>query len=250
MPLLIGTGGALLGAFILLHATSGAGSGAGAHGLDVQAFSVSRFAALALGSLGALDLYSGVLPFASLALVVVGMRRRAAWVSPSLRAVVLMAVVGGSALLLTSSAYLATVPAAASPPVPPDRYTFYVVPLLLVAFAAWIGGGAIREAGTAWVAAGAGALPIVAAFVAVSDSPRGTYNGFAFLPWVGLSGAAPLGLARTASCRLCLGSVFWIGGITIATVPGTLAVSRLIHVHRQSPHARCAPIHGKDAGAN
>src|SRR6266550_194009 len=74
----------------------------------------------------------------------------------------------GSVLLLTSSACLATVPSAASPPVPPDRYTFYGVPLLFVAFAAWIGSGAIREAGTAWVAAGVAALPIIGALVAVT----------------------------------------------------------------------------------
>jgi hypothetical protein len=204
-PLLIGLGGILVCALVLLHGTSGGAAGAGAHGFDAQAFSVSRFGALVIGSLGAVDLYSGVLPFAAFVLVVVGMCRSAAWVSSGVRTVALMAVAGGSALLLTSSAYLATVPAAASPPVPPDRYTFYVVPLLFVVFAAWIGAGAIREAGTAWVAAGAGALPIIAAFVAVSDSPRGTYNGFAFLPWVGLSGVSPvLWLVVLAGyCGLC-----------------------------------------------
>jgi hypothetical protein len=119
------------------------------------------------------------------------MRRRALWVSSGLRGVVLMAMAVGSALLVTGSAYLATVPAAASPPVPPDRYTFYVVPLLFVAFAAWIGSGAIRDTGTAWVAAGAAALPIIAALVAVTDNPWATVNGLSFLPWIGLSALAP-----------------------------------------------------------
>jgi len=147
---------------------------------------------MAFGSLGAVDLYSGVLPFASLVLIVVGMRRRAQWISPGLRTVALMTVATGSALLLTAGAYLATVPAAFSPPVPPDRYTFYVVPLLFIAFAAWIGGGAVRERGTVWVAAIAAALPVVAAVVAVADDPWGTVNGLAFLPWIGLSGASPV----------------------------------------------------------
>jgi hypothetical protein len=205
MPLLVGTGGLLVFALGLLHASSRGAGGVAAHGLDIHGFSILRFGALTLGSLGALDLYSGVLPFASFVLVAEGMRRRALWVSPGLRAVVLMAGAGGLALLLTGSGYLATVPAVARPAAPPDRYTFYVAPLIVIAFAAWIERGAIREAGTAWIAWGAAAIPVMAAYVGVSTIPHGTVNGLAFLPWTAVRSVSPsLWLpALAAYCALC-----------------------------------------------
>ena len=118
-----------------------------------------------VGSLGAIDLYTGVLPFATVLLVVVGMRRHAAWVSHDLRAIALTTVAGGSALLLSSSAYLASVPVAFRPPIPSDGYTFYPAPLIFIVFAAWLEAGTIREAGTAWIAWTAAALPLLAAIV-------------------------------------------------------------------------------------
>jgi hypothetical protein len=186
-PLLIGTAAILMGALGLMHATSQAAAGAGDHGFDIRGFSILRFGSVLVDSLGAFDLYTGVLPFASLLLVAVSMHRRAPWVSPGLRAVVLMAFAGGSALLLTSSAYLVSVPVAFRPSIPSDRYTFYIAPLLLVAFAAWLEAGAIRESSTAWVAGAAAALPVLAAVgVYIGDGPRLSFSGLAFLPWIGI----------------------------------------------------------------
>jgi hypothetical protein len=207
MPLLVGTGVVLVSALVVVHASSrsGAGAEAGVHGFSSQEFSILRFGALLLSSLGALDLYSGVLPFASLVFVAVAIRRNAHWVSADLRAIILLTIAGATALLITGSAYLATVPAAARPPIPPDRYSFYVVPLLFVVFAAWIESGAIRDAGTAWVAVGAAALPVIAALVGVSHHPHGTANGLAFVPWLVLSqgSRAFLLAALAAYCGLC-----------------------------------------------
>ena len=203
MPLLTGTGLLTVGAVGLLRATSR--TSVGAHGFSIHQFSILHFGALLLGSLGAVDLYAGVLPLASAVLIVIGMRRGALWVSSGVRRVVLVMAVGGSTLLLTGSAYLATVPAANRPPIPTDRYTFYVVPLLFVAFAAWIEGGMIREAGTAWVAAGAAVLPILAALVGVNNDPHGTENGLAFIPWIGVSAGRLVLLLPflAAYCGLC-----------------------------------------------
>jgi hypothetical protein len=206
MPLLAGTGVVLVGALgLLLHESSLSSAGAGAHGFDMHGFSILRFGVLTLGSLGAIDLYAGVLPFASFVLVVAGIRRQTSWVSADLRAIVMIAGTGGLALLLTGSAYLATVPAAARPTAPPDRYTFYVVPLLFVTFAAWLEGGAIRDAGIARIAWGAAALPVAAALVGVSAVPHGTLNGLAFLPWTAVRAVSPvLWLpALAAYCGLC-----------------------------------------------
>jgi hypothetical protein len=188
MPLLVGTGVLFAGAAAAMHAGSRSSSAAGAHGLDIHGFSVVRFGSLLVGSVGGIDLYSGVLPFASFLLIALAILRRAQWVRSDVRGIVLLTAILGGALLVTSSAYLATVPAAARPPIPPDRYTFYIVPLLFVVFAAWIEAGAKREAGLGWVAAAAAALPVLAALVAVAKHPHGTENGFAFLPWIGISG--------------------------------------------------------------
>jgi hypothetical protein len=203
-PLLIGTALILAGTAGLLQATSRAASGAGAHGFALQGFSLLRFGAVLVGSVGAIDLYTGVLPFACFLLVVISMLRHAPWVSPGLRAIVLIAAAGGSALVLTSSAYLVSVPVAFRPPIPSDRYTFYFAPLIFVVFAAWIESGAIREAGTAWVAAIAATLPLIAAIVYIGHHTL-TFSGLAFLPWVGLGVVHPLLLLGplAAYCGLC-----------------------------------------------
>jgi hypothetical protein len=204
-PLLIGTLAMLIGTVGLLHATSRAAAGAGAHGFDIRGFSILRFGAVLIGSLGAIDLYTGVLPFASLLLVVVGMRRRAAWVSHGLSAIALTTVAGGSALLLSSTAYLVSVPAAFRTPIPSDRYTFYLAPLIFILFAAWLEAGVIHEARPAWIAWTAAALPLVAAIVYI-DHHTLTFSGLAFLPWVGLGVVHPLLLLGplAAYCGVCV----------------------------------------------
>jgi hypothetical protein len=188
MPLLAGSGFVLIAVVGVMHMTSASGSRVGAHGFDIHAFSILRFGALLMGSLGAVDLYSGVLPFAAFVLLAVEIRRRAASVRPAVQPIILITTILGTAFLITGSAYLATVPSAARPPIPADRYTFYVVPLLFVAFASWIEAGARRVAGIAWIALATGGLPILGAVVGVAEDPHGTENGLAFLPWIGVSG--------------------------------------------------------------
>jgi hypothetical protein len=185
-PLLVGSGLVLIGIVAVMHASSASDSHVGAHGFDIHDFSILRFGALLLGSVGAIDLYSGVLPFASFVLLAVGIRRGTE-ARPEVQPIILIATILGTAFVITGSAYLATVPRASRPSIPPDRYTFYVVPLLFIAFAAWVEAGAVRERRTAWVALAAGALPILAAAVAVAEDPHGTENGLAFLPWIGAS---------------------------------------------------------------
>jgi hypothetical protein len=186
-PLLAGSGLVLVGVIAVVQANSASGSRVGAHGLDIQGFSILRFGALLLGSLGAIDLYSGVLPFGVFVLFAARLRRSPALANPELRSIILIASILGSALVATGSVYLATVPKASRPPIPPDRYTFYIVPLLFVVFAAWIEGGALRGPGTAWSALVAAGLPVLAALVGVAKDPHGTENGLAFLPWIEVS---------------------------------------------------------------
>src|SRR5204863_6000841 len=102
--------------------------------------------------------------------------------------------------------YLASVPAAARPPIPPDRYVFYVTPLLFVVFAAWIEAGVIRPTGTAPIAWCAGAVVMAAALVGVSEHPHATINGSAFLPWtyLGANHRYVLILPLAAWCALCV----------------------------------------------
>jgi hypothetical protein len=203
-PLLVGTAVVLVGLVGLLHATSRAAAGAGAHGFDVQRLSALRLGAVLIGSLGAIDLYTGVLPFACSLMVGVSVFRGSAWVPSGLRAIVLVTGAGVSALLLASSAYLVSVPSAFRPPIPSDRYTFYLAPLFFVVFAAWMEAGALREAGTAWVVRGAAALPLLAAIVYI-DHHTLTFSGLAFLPWVGVGIVHPLLLLvpLVLYCGLC-----------------------------------------------
>ncbi|HEY8768193.1 MAG TPA: hypothetical protein VIP09_13185 [Dehalococcoidia bacterium] len=182
-PLLLSIGAIVMGAGVLVHFTSSAAAGAGAHGLDLQKFSFARFAASTVGSLGAFDLYTGVVPFACLLYALVSIRRNAQWVSPGLRAVALMAGATTLGLVVSSSAYLGTLPVTARPSLPPDRYLFYVAPLLLVVLGAWIEAGCIREAGMARVAVTAAVLPLLAVIVDLSGVPLATINAIAFLPW-------------------------------------------------------------------
>jgi hypothetical protein len=191
-PLFVGTIILTLGLVVLWRGTSTATAGAGAHGVVTTGFSVVRFSRILVGSIGALDLSSGVLPFGCLLLAALAVRRRAYWVRPGLRRLVLFTAASATALLLVSSAYLASVPAAFRPPIPSDRYTFYVVPLLLAVFAAWLEAGSVRARGAWSTAVVAGAAPLLAALLYLHAHPYGTFSGLAFLPWLALGLLHPL----------------------------------------------------------
>ena len=185
--LLVATGALIVGMFVLLHATSGAAAGAGTHGFNSHHFSVGAFGASLIGSIGATALYTGVIPFVCLFIVARGMLRRAHWVSGELRAVVTTTLAAGAALLLTSSAYIASLSGSDRPPVPVDRYLFYLAPLVFVVCGAWIEAGAIRDRGTARIAIGVAALPLLAALFNVGRGAQGTINAMAFLPWIAIA---------------------------------------------------------------
>jgi hypothetical protein len=199
--LLFGTIVLAFGVLWLLHATSGAASGEGAHGFASSRFSIVRFASTLLGSIGALDLYTGVLPFGCLVLVALAVRKRARWVTPALRTLVLISVTSTTVLLLVGSAYLASVPPGFRPALPSERYTFYVVPLLLVVFAVWLEAGGVQVRGARRAAAVASAAPLVAAALDV-HRPIFTFSALAFAPWVVLHAVQPL-LAAAGLALFC-----------------------------------------------
>ena len=156
------------------------------HGLDIGELTLGRLVSTSFGALGALDLYCGIVPFAVLFIVAVSLRRGSAWtaaVADELRLVVAAAIGLGAALMFVGSVYLASIPSKAAPPVPAERYTFYVVPLILIAFGAWIEHGMPRPRGSMYVAAAAAALPVVVGIVELRSGVAANSNGLAFLPW-------------------------------------------------------------------
>jgi hypothetical protein len=129
-----------------------------------------------------LDLYSGVLPFAAFLILGSFMFTRA---DRRLRIFAVVSVSASFWLLLTTSAFISGVQGYDPHSVAriSDRYTFYVLPLLLIALVAWLQSRLVRPS---WVialaACVAGALPLAV--------PYGTYirndaipDTFALLPW-------------------------------------------------------------------
>jgi hypothetical protein len=184
-PLLALTAVLLVGAAALLQATSNASAGAGAHGFERHGFSLIRFAASLVGSVGAIDLYTGVLPFAGFLFVCVAACRRESWVTPGLRVIAGVTFATGTALLLTSCVYISSLSPSERPLLPVDRYLFYISPLVVLLCAAWIERGAVRTA-TVFVLMIAAILPIGATLVNVGAHAQGTINAIAFLPWIAI----------------------------------------------------------------
>jgi hypothetical protein len=194
----------LLGAFaivgataaVMLVLTSHGRTGTGTHGFDAHRVSAGGFLRWFIGTLGMLDLYTGILPFAAFVLVAVSATTRRldgrAGEGARLRHLVVLTAASGLALAAAGSLYLSSIPQQNRPPTPTDRYTFYVVPLILLAFAAWIERGAHRPKSTRWVAAIAGLLPLLVAATEVRGATTiGNTNALGLLPWLYVRAVLP-----------------------------------------------------------
>ena len=231
LPFVAGSIVAVVAALAAVHATSHAGAGSGAHGVAAGRFSIGGFAKILAGSVGAEALLAGLIPAIVFGIALVEVRRRADWISPSVRRLVLTTACLGFALLLTGSVYLATVPFAYRPPNPQDRYTFYVTPLLLIVFAAYVESGRYRRHGTRAVVLAATALPTVAALAYFHADQRMTYSGLAVLPFVVLASnhAVFVGLVAIFSlwCAACVLRPGSEPSRLVATVAAALAATTI-----------------------
>jgi hypothetical protein len=209
LPLIIGALSTAL-AVALLVLVSAAGGANESHGFQVQLVSLRGFAVQLAGMVGALDLYTGIVPFAVFVILLLGRTSRPSELAEgevrTLAVITLCLLISLAAL---GSFYLAAIPAAARPPTPPDRYVFYVVPLILILFAWWIEQGAPRPIAMRWVAPTAAALPLIVAATAV-DGPGliATISALSFMPWMFFRAlvAGPWWLLALATyCCLCAG---------------------------------------------
>jgi hypothetical protein len=191
-PLLVGTIVTLSVVGGAVRATSGAAAGGGAHGFAASRLSPATSAKQLIGMIGALDLAIGVLPMAVFIAAAATAHRRPTWMCADVRRVVLVGTAMTASLLLAGSVYLATVPPTFRPPNPSERYIYYVIPLLLIVFAAWLERAPRPYRLNAWSAATAAALPVLAAIAFMHAAPRMTYSGLAFLPWLFFGWIHPL----------------------------------------------------------
>jgi hypothetical protein len=191
-PLLVGTIVTLSIVAGAVSATSEAAAGGGAHGFAADRLSPIAAAKQLIGMVGALDLAIGVLPMAVFIAAAATAHRRPTWMCADVRRVVLVAIAATASLLVTGSVYLATVPPTFRPPNPSERYIYYVIPLLLIVFGAWLERAPRPYRLNAWAAASAAALPVLAAIAFMHAAPRMTYSGLAFLPWLFFGWIHPL----------------------------------------------------------
>jgi hypothetical protein len=184
-----------------------------ASGVWHLSYSVGGVARWLLYYVAELDLYSGVLPFAAFLILASFMFTRT---DRRLRIFAVVSVSASFWLLLTTSAFISGVEGYDPHSVAriSDRYTFYVLPLLLIALVAWLQRRFVRPP---WViavgAAVAGALPLAV--------PYGTYirndaitDTFALLPWATERGqllVAPSHiLVRVGLTTFVLGGLFFL----------------------------------------
>jgi Dolichyl-phosphate-mannose-protein mannosyltransferase len=135
--------------------------------------------------LAALDLYVGVLPFAALAVMAgVALKRGA----PRETRILCAFTISVSCWLAVAAAKYLVAAYPGSFLRIYDRYVFYAVPLVLVAFLVWLREGLPRPRGTVTVAAGAAALPAVIPYSHVlSGGEWGvSSSSVALVPWANL----------------------------------------------------------------
>ena len=163
--------------------------------------------------LAELDLYAGVLPFAAFLVLATFAFNRAD------KALRVFALVSGSLvfwLLLVSAAFASSLTEyeARTGARVFDRYTFYVVPLLLIALLAWASGRVqVSARKTAVAAVAAGLLPLVLPYKDLIDS-QAVAHTLGLLPWAindrGAVVPRPHVLAFVAVITLSLGGLFYL----------------------------------------
>jgi hypothetical protein len=236
LPLIIGALSAALAVALLLLVSAARGANE-SHGLELQLVSLRGFAVQLVGMAAALDLYTGIVPLAVFVVLLFGLRRTShssALIEGEVRTLAVISLSLALWLATLGSFYLAAIPAAARPPTPPDRYVFYVVPLILILFAWWIEHGAPRPIAMRWVAPTAAALPLIVAATAV-DGPGlvATSNALSFMPWMFFRAlvAGPWWLfTLVVYCCLCAGLAMkpGLGGSwLVRPVTGAFAVVTL-----------------------
>jgi hypothetical protein len=162
--------------------------------VDFELSSLGQFAVQLAGTAAALDLDTGIVPFALVLMLVfipASRSHRMHWADDETRSLTAVTVSLTAALALISSFYLVVVGAPWRPAVPSDRYVFYVVPLFLILFLRWIEHGAPRD-GLRWVAATAAALPLAVAATEIHG--RGflaSGSALSFMPWMFIRALSP-----------------------------------------------------------
>jgi hypothetical protein len=161
---------------------------------------------------GELDLYAGVLPFAAFLVLAASVFERS---DRTLRVVSAVFVSAAFWLLVTAAAFVSTIadydvhtPAARIS----DRYTFYALPLMMIALVAWAGGRLRRRVGPMVAAAViAGVLPLVLPYRKLIRNDI-IPDAFGLLPWTRVEGgllvAIPSVTAKVALASVVLGALF------------------------------------------
>jgi hypothetical protein len=213
LPTLLGMGAGLVAliAWESLRGRSVFAVFGAAEGVWHQDYSVSAVGRWFLYHVAELDLYAGVLPFAAFLILSSFLFAR----DRTLRVFVAVAVSAAFWLLLAVSAFMSSLPEDRHTLLHiEDRYTFYVVPLLLIALAAWLSGRLPRSTrATVLAGVAAGLLPLVVPygrFIRNDAIP----DTFALLPWARVRGsllvAPPHAVLRVGLITLVLGALFYL----------------------------------------
>jgi hypothetical protein len=236
LPLIIGALSATLAVGLLLLASAARGANE-SHGLELQLASFRGFAVQLIEMVAALDLYTGILPFAVFVFLLFSIRRTSrsnVLTDGEVRTLAVLTLSLTISLAALGSFYLAAIPASARHPLPSDRYVFYVVPLMLIAFGWWVEHGAPRPNAMRWVAPGAAALPFIVATTALEGRELvASSAALSFMPWMFFRAMAPGPwwlFALAAYCCLCAGLAMKVGIGTrwlLKPVAGAIAVATL-----------------------
>jgi hypothetical protein len=175
-------------------------------------YSAAAIARWFLYEVSELDLYAGVLPFAAFVVLAMSVFDRS---DRTLRVVSAVFVSAALWVLVTAAAFVSTVanydvhtPTARIS----DRYTFYALPLMMIALVAWAA-GRLRRRVAPMVAAAviAGVLPLVLPYRKLIRNDI-IPDAFGLLPWTRVEGgllvAIPNVTAKVAVASLVLGALF------------------------------------------
>ena len=207
------TGGVVLvGAWEAAQGRTLSASFGDAQGVWHLHYSVAAIARWFLYHASELDLYAGVLPFAAFLVLAASVFDRS---DRKLRVVSAVFVSAAFWLLVTAAAFVSTIANYdVHTPVSriSDRYTFYALPLMMIALVAWATGRLRRRVGPMIAAAAiAGLLPLVLPYRKLINNEI-IPDTFGLLPWSRVDGgllvAIPSVTAKVAVASLVLGALF------------------------------------------